>query len=828
MVSGREGTRFDWDSIEAEWEERDDRTFGLSVDAALGDLSGLGLPSGRLTALVDDAWKAAVNDRDGEVDVPSFGAILRGADRADPSGTTTALTAAWIYFWLLVRWENSDEYPLLRAFTTAATDALHTDGHHPSDAERVLRALDLLYDTLLIQLDAENAMFCGSAGLMAREAAAVAAPVAAAHAALEPLVAREPPLDEPPSDLAALSGILLSDTEALTVHYPAVAAAAEASGAWRRTVRGRLHGGSPPPADRDALAAAVATCRHAAAALDEIDVVLASEQRAHAHALADLLDVAEAPLLHVVEGEVVFVYPFGLPGCDPHDLEELVARFPLAEVAGLAVRTQELRLSDSWWDQEATTSRSRVHHVTRLALVGGVDLATAAGTDDEEVWEGIDVELCISSVGNHGVRVVIPTGAGRRRPDGATTTDPWTPFELDQLIRRAGHQCGRERIATAVPPRPGGAPHHDGIGWTWFAHLASDLIRGFTIEASSLLRDHGRAGAEEVRAACGHNDLRAGRHVVVRVDRAIAVDADGGRHEVDRLAPPVVPGGAVVGTAVLHLPQRRHATSLDEWVRYEAPAPEDLLGALALPGDRLTCAGDVTVLWLPDLPNWAVLSYQEVAEFNARLGGVYHSWAAWVEDAVHRTTEDVSAHQARVAGDPDGPDAVLAGNSAGAQVTLDELIAFGTEIVEQIVVVRSMLRHFSSPRLLRTRAERDLLDRLMVASGIVEVGELIDRSLNLLVDQQARVTQLTERRMHRLRELEAESARHRTWWVELFISVIGIVGLAGLFEFFNNEVVDQAGTLTGVAIGAAELVLLIAVVIAVVRWRWADRPEPAR
>lgn len=819
-MRGRVATRFDWDAIEAEWEERDDRTFGLAIDAALGDLTGLGLPTGRLTALVDEAWKGAVSDRDGEVDVPPFRAILLAADEADPSGTTTALAAAWIYFWLLVRWENSDEYPLLRAFTAAAADALHTDSHHPSDAERVLRAVDLLYDALLIQLDAENAMFCGSPGLMADEAAAVAAPVDGAHAALAPLVDRERPAGEPPPDLVALSEILLSDTEALTIHYPAVAAAAVASGAWRRGVRARSDPG-PPPVDREGLAAAVATCRQAAYDLDEVDPVLASEQRAHAHALDDLLHVAEEPLLHVVEGEVVFVYPFGLPGCDPHDLEELVARSPLGEVAGLAVRTQELRLSDSWWDQEATTPRPRIHHVTRLSLVDGVDLVTAEGTEDEEVWEGIDVELCISSVGNHGVRVVIPTGTERRRPDGTTTTAPWAPFELDQLIRRASHQCGRERITTAVAPRPGCAPHHDGRGWTWFPHLASDLIRGFTLAVADLLRQDGSPGAEEAIASVDHNDLRAGRHVIVRVDRAVAIDVEGARHEVDLRSD-------VVGLAVLHLPQRRHPTSLDEWVRYDAPAPEDLLGALGLPGDRLTCAGDVTVLWMPDLPNWAVLSYQEVAEFNARLGGVYHSWAAWVEDAVHRTTDDVSAQRALAADAPDGPAAVLAGDSAGAQVTLDELVAFGTRIVEQIVEVRSMLRHFSSPRLLRTRAERELLDRLMAASGVVEVGELIDRSLHLLVDQQARVTQLTERRVHRLREQEAESSRHRSWWVELFISVVGIVGLAGLFEFFNNEVVDQAGTLTGVAIGALELTFLIAVVVAVVRWRWADRPRPER
>ncbi len=820
-------THFDWDAIGAEWEERDDRTFGASVDAVLGDLTRFGLPSGRLTALVDEAWKTAVNDRDGEVDVPPFRPILLGADDADPSGTTAALAAAWIYFWLLVRWENSDEYPLLRAFTAAAADALHTDSDHPSDARQVLRAVDLLYDALLIQLDTENAMFCGSPGLMAQKAAAVTAPVEAAHAALETLAAGEGPPPEPPSDLVALSAILLSDTEAMTIHYPAVAAAAEASGAWRRAVRSRWGATSARPVDRQALAAAVRICRDAAAALDDLDVVLASEQRAHAQALDDLLDVTEAPLLHVVEGAVVFVYPFGLPGCDPHDLEELVGRFPLSEVGGLAVRTQELRLSDSWWDQESTTPRSRVHHITRLSLVEGVDLVTAAGTEDEEIWRGIDVELCISSVGNHGVRVVIPTTTERQRPDGTTTTDPWAPFELDQIIRRASHQCGRERITTAGPPRPGGAPRHDGIGWTWFPHLASDLIRGFTLAASGLLSEHGRDGAEEVRAAADYNDLRAGRHVIVRVDRAITVDAEGGRHEVGREKPPA-PTEQAVGSAVLHLPQRRHATSLDEWVRYDTPAPENLLGALGLPGDRLTCTGDVTVLWMPDLPNWAVLSYQEVAEFNARLGGVYHSWAAWVDAAVHRTTDDVSAQQAQVTGGPEGSGTVLAGDSAGAQLTLDELIAFGTQIVEQIVVVRSMLRHFASPRLLRTRAERDLLDRLMVASGIIEVGELIERSLNLLADQQARVTQLTERRLHRLREMEAESSRHRSWWVELFISVIGIVGLAGLFEFFNNEVVDQVGTWTGVAIGAAEMTLLIVVVAVIVRWRWADRPRPAR
>jgi GNAT superfamily N-acetyltransferase len=733
---------------------------------------------------------------------------------------------------------------------------------------------------LTAELNAENALFCSCPDDFSRQSLAACAGAARIARRLGDHLAREDAsaIDPP---VAILLELLRSDAERIEAYFGYLGS--EVGPASRSFVHALW--GAVPRAD------AVTTLERAAEQGSDVETglardVMSTEVRSHRRAMETMRDeLARKDPLFIKQGEISLLFPFGLPDTDAEALTERLragdAGPAIPWLHGLPVSVIDTRQTDSWenWDNRTVVDR-RNRSVTIALAAHDVVLET---TEPARVHD-IEVTVQLNSLGNHFVRVTVAAEGRVERPsrwapddglseielaaadavaseqmaawapgddlpaayvwpdearargiqmgidgdaDGNDDDGGWTAHEIDQWVRRATYQVGTERIRFIRHedgrPEPGRT-----VGS--FIRLARTIIDDLAPRARRL------APANRIRAPrrtrpVGHdpfNDLHMGAHVVILIERAQRGSTDGW---VDLRSPDELP--ALLGASTLFLPQRPLPASLEEWVRVAAvPGPNQLTG-VGLPNDLICRNRDVTLMCMFDSPNWAVLPMKEIVEFAASVSGVYSAWSIWLRSVVHDGATTVGAAT------PDGH-TVAPGSRSEQQ--LDDLLRQSADIAANMSEVRSLLGHFRSAQLVRTSAERALLDNLLAAGGLDQAEQALLSSVEALTAQQQLVTSEAElflEQRHRAEEAqrrvehELESKAQNRF--QVFISLIAVFGVSGLFSWFNSEVngkteswyvrIEVAAVLAFALVGTALLVRAAAGSSSGFIARFAPRPK---
>jgi hypothetical protein len=848
-----------WRLLARQWRQREPMAFRREVferlDAAAegwGDLafaifSNVDPHTGRRLALTGD-------DRVREVERIAADALEKMLGAQPLAPFDSAVLGTFVYYECLCAWERTDYYDEITAVVEAlhelvstslgvdvGTQALPDPASLPAGdatSQALLHAAVLLARTLEDQFEVENALFCSCPTDLTRQAGAVLGleGVAPDDVHLDDLVLLLEHVaeagDEPQQRLASL---LLADACTVRTYFGALAEhvgpAAEAfvqrlGPALDVEVADDLTAALPQPA---ALAARLEQAARAArqAQAELADDVLASEVRAHAQTLAQMRRAVddERDTLLVEDGGVALLFPFGMP--QVVNPGEMVRR--LLHPHGGVVEDEHLQ--GAALDRELQRRRRQAlagYHLMGMPVLvipgSETDAWGATGSElatDTSLFSvrlellkhhlvlettfptrhiGITVEVHLSSLGNHQVRIATSTDVPVRYPEG-DATDPsttwrdvrygaegrtlWTPHDVEQWIRRANREMGSERIWFADRHDPDGAmewidERPDGDDGDTFEQLV-EVAEAVADAVPRLIADVLGAEYADVCAPTEHNDLAEHAHVVLTVRDASRLprDLDVPAHPV--VSPTELP--ELLGGTVLFLRQRPFASALEEWVRYPDAQPENLLADHGFPGDLVHRNDDVSLLCTFASPNWVSVEYAEMVEFTASLTGLYAAWKVWLgaqDHELNSTSEEDLDH---------------------AQVLAQLQLLAGS-----IQHVQSIREHVRSAHLTRTAVQRQLVHDLLEASEVPRV----ERALQ---DKVTSVEAVADR-LERLAEVRSE---HRTARTERRFAVLGIVlavgGAAGLFQWLHAE--DRAGN--GLHLPMIEVVLVVVGILLLLR-----------
>jgi hypothetical protein len=474
--------------------------------------------------------------------------------------------------------------------------------------------------------------------------------------------------------------------------------------------------------------------------------VFESELRAHRATLAALRDSAASPRLRVREATVVYVFPFSLHGKSSSDLVvEALGHDPVDALAaiGLDAIARELEINDLWQRKVAERETAKEYFGTEIELPP-IEVTTTAN----EHIHFTQVGLRLSGLGNHYLR------ASCELEDAGI-------HELNQALRRGSRAMGGETLTSGRMIR----------GQFTFLDYAEEVIEAV---AHAL-------GCRRV------TNLNAESHVVLAVRRMAIEHLDGS----------ATPAGGddlehAVGSSLLFQPVRHLASALEEWIRYPAVRPVNLLGGEAYRGDLLARTDNTTVVFMPASPEWVIEEYEEMVEFNASIPALFAHWQ-------HRTDELLPI------GGTDATD---------DESHSDELRSRQGEILQLDQEVRHELTTLHSPLLCRTLGQRQFLDRLWAHAGFADLQADIERRLGSLAAQQEAIVIILERR----RTEHNERVSHR---IELVLGVLAWTSLVGVVDFVDTQFdVHKRGWIWfEVALG----VVMLAFVVVVILW---DRLRP--
>ncbi len=687
-------------------------------------------------------------------------------------------------------------------------DLVPARGSDSSGALLVTWASIELLRSLVWELRTENALFCSCPDDFTRQA------VRAASAAqrVEQEVVRF--LDECDGDgvsrpMRFLLGLLREDAARTSVYFRFLG---EHVGPASRAFVGALWGECSRQEASSRLEDAAAM---AAVAEGELETdVLALEVRAHRRVLLDLRSaIRQRDTLFVEKGEIVLLFPFGMPDTDAEALIDRLldtGRGPTVKwLQGLAVKVDGARRTDSWqsWDNQTVAGRPNRTATITFAKHDAVLLTTAPAR-----IVGLHLSIELGSLGNHYVRVAVSTdtevvyparnSAASPDANGACADDPlvawtideelplgfswevgeagWTAHEIDQWIRRATYQFGNERVLF-VDRESGVADPNLETGS--IVRLARMLIDDFAPRARRLApspvghsQRHSRVSSHDP-----FNDMHLGAHAVALIERAVLRRPD---EDVPLTNPSEL--NAALGSSALLMAQRQLPSSLEEWARFDPVPPPNLLESIGLPNDLICRTRDVTLMCMLDSPGWAVLSLKEIVEFAGSVSGVYNAWAIWLRSIVRVSGQLVH-------------DPAITGASAGESERelarrLEGLLLNNAEIAANLSEVRSLLGHFRSAQLIRTGSERQLLDRLLTAGGLDKAEQSLLSSVESLTAQQQLVASQTElileqrrRREEDERRSSAERTERSQARFERLLGLLTVFGVTGIFAWYDHE-----------------------------------------
>jgi hypothetical protein len=800
----------------------------------------------------------------GDLRVQEVRAIARTALRRmlaerDLDPFDRAVLGTFVYFECLCAWERTDYYDELTAIVeelcSLATTTLGIDvGRQPlpavdaltdpaSTCRALLHAAVLLARTLEDQFQVENALFCSCPTDLTRQAGrvldmdAVAPDGVDVQGTLELLEHIATHGDESARQLASLlaqdARTVLRCFGVLHEHVGPAAGAFVDQLAPQLDVEVEQGVELPDPAALASQLESAARAARAGQAELEADV-LASEIRAHAQTLAQMRRAVtdEQDVLLVEDGGVSLIYPFGMPqivspgdvvrrllhphgGVSEDDPEQLARLRREAQeglhLLGLPVLVIPGSETDAWGATGSELSSDTSLFSVRLELLAH---HLVIQTTHPTRHVGVTVEVHLSSLGNHHVRIATSTDVpvcftedDADDPDatwtpvryGAEGRTLWTPHDLEQWIRRANREMGSERIwfadrhdpegtmavvdlgdGTATQPdlsATTGTPTDEPTTFEQLVEVAEAVADAVPSLLERVLGDR----YADVDAPTEHNDLAEHAHVVLQIRDASRLPRDPDAPPSPITSPNELP--ELLGGSTLFLRQRPFASALEEWVRYPPAAPVNLLADHGFPGDLLHRNDDVTLLCTFASPNWVSVEYLEMVEFTASLTGLYSAWRVWLAAQDHhleRTSEEDLDH---------------------AQVLARlELLA------DSIQQVQSIREHVRSAHLTRTAVQRQLVHDLLGASEVPRIEVALD-------DKVASV-QAAAGRLERLAEIRSERRLQRA---ERRLALLGVVlavgGAAGLFEWLHSE--DRAGN--GLHLPLLE-VTLVAIGVLLILW----------
>jgi hypothetical protein len=679
------------------------------------------------------------------------------------------LLALYVYGLCLEKWEDSEDYDSIEAVLDALL-AVQSKSEDAAGAELFGIVKDHAQH-LKPAMGVEKAMNCSCPVAMAKRAGEVG-PILGA------LLERELRLG---GDGGGLRNVVRSDADTSRAYFEAIAKIADA-------VRTFVETEAPERVDFDGVLKELDDPERAAALEGD---VYESELRPHRAALTALAARASEPRL-AVDAELVYVYPFAID-------EEIDFGKLLSEGVSLPWPDDEhprhlparpLERNDLWDRPD----------VPGPGYSGAsIDLPEIAFTTSAGEALEFTAEMRLSRLGNHHLRV-------------ASHLDDAGVTELNQALRRGTPGMGAESL------RWNGQPDT----CVKFAHYATHVIAEIA----------DAVGAKPVI------DPNAQFHVVVAA-RTISVRRPGAEPTPATLAelgvtdgePNAEPVEPVVGTSLLFHPVRHLATSLEEWIRYPAPKPTNLLAGQAYEGDLVVRTDNTTVSWLPTSPDWLAEEYEEMIEFVAAVPPLLALWANRAEDETARLDRILHRVEERIeqGGDP-----------------IEELYEDEKKIRALESAIRRDLAVLHSPGLCRTTAHRQFLDNVWNAAGLPAREAELDRRLALLADRQQRIARLVSSIDQRIRRKQQEHAERleraqeqyakafdreqesRTKRLEAPINILivlfGVASLAEVLSWFNDVSGGVDGRGATVIEGALLMVVaILATSLAVRRYRRSSK-----
>jgi hypothetical protein len=239
-----------------------------------------------------------------------------------------------------------------------------------------------------------------------------------------------------------------------------------------------------------------------------------------------------------------------------------------------------------------------------------------------------------------------------------------------------------------------------------------------------------------------------------------------------------------VGNSLLFQPVRHLATALEEWIRYPAVSPTNLLGEEAYRGDLLARTENTTVIFMPESPEWVIDEYEEMVEFSASIPALFTLWQERIDELL------------------------LVGEPAAAESLEqpDKLRSRQQAILELDQDVRAELTTLHSPHLCRTQGQRQLLDRLWAHAGFRDLEADIERRLASLAAHLESIAFILERR----RTEQNERVSHR---IELVLGVLAWASIVGVVDFVDTRFDVRARGWIWFEVGLGVLTLVIVIVV---------------
>ncbi|WP_313557673.1 hypothetical protein [Miniimonas arenae] len=726
--------------------------------------------------------------------------LLPAADTAR-GARCRATFAVFVYCETVVFWEYSvvaAEVRAMRRGLEVVAAAMPVDPASGPD-ELLCRdvvgfAVDLLR-AVERQLDVEQAMAACAVSAVERTAAAartalerateqataLRARVAAAGAAVS--TDDTAPTATPAAPLAphldALLALVLDD---LTGTVPYFALLADEIAPASEVFLANLVTRTDDAAVADRLTRAAEACQ----AFEESGVgqwsVFATEVRAHRVPLEAAAAHCARPDLETLElasADVAYLYPFGLPvaGSATDVRRELMAALqeaggggssPIETLAGVPVVIDDAPRSDGWL--ASTWVQDRDYRAFRVVFP---DHELVLQTADGVTIVGLDVDLRLSGMGNHYVRIRVGTDT---RVEGAEHRR-WNAHDLEQAVRRGGQFAGAEQVRFRA--RTPGV--HDSEEFDTLLDLATRIVGDVARSAHRLVGSPPADLDRDLGIVEGF--LARYCQVLVMVGRAEAVAAGGRR----RALVDVAALDGVLGVTTALTAQRALAQSALEWVTYESPSPEvrarrTLAGRIRR--ELIWCAGDLTAVFGPTAPHWQVLETEALAEFASSLIGVFWRRQQWLRSVV----DDAGRYLA-------GNDAAGATHAAVADLEDAE-----RRLGEAIRHVQLLVDRANEHVLSKDQQGREVCYHLIGLNGVAE----LQRSLGATVQAALSTQRFLQERLdaeHRHeralaeeegRAAEAEQAeraeKSRQRPLEVLLAVLAVVGLIDLFGWVNDAV----------------------------------------
>lgn len=689
-------------------------------------------------AVVGRSGQAAVEHIDrivsGRSEPDEVEATLRaliGSDVGREADERRLLVVTHVYSRCLDQWERTDEYAHIEAVLDALRAAVAVvPPSTGAGGRRDLTGIIVSLSRCMIDaMGCENALSCSCCMEMGQRAASVVQATTEVLHEIDGLVDGEPDLIELVREDAATQRCYFDNLRK-------VASAVEAF----------VTRDAPEPEHLEGLLRQLDRAEREPPLRGD---VFASELRAHRAALQAINDNAERDRLRIDEAEITYVYPFALVDPEsrrPVALEELehtvrqnAGKWELGSSRIRPADVLELALTDLWKGTEEAP-------VTYRGVSIKLPPLSVRTTAPEDLGE-FDAEICLTSLGNHHLRIRPP----RLRNAGV--------HALNQALRRGSESMGEEKLSSN-----GRRLEHGRL-----ADYAGDVIHGL---AARLTEADGLA-VEPVR------EHDASFHVVLNAPFMSIQHPSGGSTpaDIDSLQ-------SAFGVALVLRPIQLMATALEEWARYSPGSLRDqnLMGGIGYTGDVLIATSNTTVLHMPATPDWMIREYVEMVAFVASMAPLQMVWRRWAASD--------SRDLAGFLSEEGGLDLTVEGR-------VDELYNRELRVLATDSAIRASLADAASSELFHRRADRDLLDRLSRALGVGGIEDDLRRHLDILSRQRQQLSALIEKladserrrrddRQKKAVERQEEAERRTKRTLDFVLAIVAAASLAELFSWVNG------------------------------------------